>query len=154
MAGPRGVHTATLLTNGKVLVAGGQTGSTGLASAELYDPAANTWTAITPMGTDRVQPTATLLTNGQVLVAGGLAAGGISASAELYDPATGSWTLTGSLATGRYVHTATLLQNGKVLAVGGFGRNGTSSTYLASAELYDPATGLWTATRIHDRGTR
>ena len=170
MAGPRYAHTATLLTNGKVLVAGGvSTGSSPTASAELYDPATGAWTATGSMTTARYVHTATLLPNGKVLVAGGsnsssfsplsgLSATGPLTSAELYDPATGSWALTGSLATARYLHTATLLQNGKVLAVGGTNTvGGISSTDLASAELYDPATGLWTATgsmtAAHTSGT-
>ena len=87
--------------------------------------------------------TATLLPNGKVLVAGGYRLQRLDlASAELYDPASGTWTATGSLATARAGHTATLLPNGKVLVAGGYGNSG----YLASAELYDPASGTWTAT--------
>ena len=70
------------------------------------------------MATARYQHTATLLQNGQVLVAGGDDTG---VSAELYDPTTGMWTATGNLATGRSVHTATLLANGQVLVADGFG---------------------------------
>lgn len=102
-------HTATLLPNGKVLVAGGVSGAF-LASAEWFDPATGTWTPTGPLGTARVNHTATLLSNGKVLIAGGenlreLGADPL-ASAELYDPATGTWTPTGSLGTSRYAHTA------------------------------------------------
>src|SRR5207247_1734174 len=76
-------HTATLLPNGKVLVAGGYNGSP-LASAELYDPASGTWTATGSLGAARVEHTATLLPNGKVLVAAGFN-GSYLASAELYD---------------------------------------------------------------------
>ena len=127
-------HTATLLPNGKVLVAGGNFTGTGgaLASAELYDPASGTWTATGSLATARYAHTATLLPNGKVLVAGGVGTSSTSlTSAELYDPASGSWTATGSLATARGGHTATLLPNGKVLVAGG--SNGSA---LASAELY------------------
>ena len=142
LATARDDHTATLLPNGKVLVAGGYDGSGTLASAELYDPASGTWTATGSLATARYRHTATLLPNGKVLVAGGSDNSGALASAELYDPASGTWTATGSLATARDCHTATLLPNGKVLVAGGFDGSGS----LASAELYDPASGTWTAT--------
>jgi len=84
----------------------------------------------------RYSHTATLLPNGKVLVAGGFRASALGI-ADLYDPVTGTWSATGSLATARYFHTAILLTTGKVLVTGGF----NAGTYLASAELYDPATG-------------
>ncbi len=141
-------HTATLLPNGKVLVAGGSNGSGALASAELYDPATGMWSPTGSLAAPRFEQTATLLPNGKVLVAGGSNGINYVASAELYDPASGTWTTTGSLAPtslgiARAGHTATLLPNGKVLVTGGLG-NGTFA--LASAELYDPTSGSWTAT--------
>jgi hypothetical protein len=143
LATAREVHTATLLPNGKVLVAGGYNGGS-LASAELYDPGSGTWTATGSLGNARFGHTATLLPNGQVLVVGGInSSSGTLANEELYDPASGTWTGTGSLAAARNVHTATLLSNGQVLVAGGIGNNGGS---LASAELYDPASGTWAAT--------
>ena len=139
-------HTATLLPNGQVLVAGGEAVEYGLEdglagapqiivykSAELYDPVAGAWTYTGNLNSSRESHTATLLPNGKVLVAGG---GDIRA--ELYNPVTGVWTYTGSLGTARASHTATLLANGKVLVAGGASGNDIS---LASAELYDPATG-------------
>src|SRR5207253_1105052 len=90
--------------------------------------------------------TATLLPSGTVLVAGGYnGTGGFWASAELYDPVAGSWSATGSMSTSRVGHTATLLLNGTVLVAGGFYYDGAEHI-LASAELYDPAMGTWTAT--------
>src|SRR5215471_2196944 len=83
--------TATLLFNGKVLVAGGVNAGNG---AQLYDPTTGKWTATGPMATNRSSHTATLLPNGRVLVAGGSAGGQMLASAELYDPVTGTWTNT------------------------------------------------------------
>ena len=141
MATGRSDHTATLLPNGRVLVAGGINTTGFLASAELYDPVTGMWTATDSMTTIRYYQTATLLPNGQVLVAGG-AGGTILASAELYNPVTGTWTATGNLATERYLHTATLLPSGNVLVTGG-SRTGQD---LASAELYDPSTGIWSVT--------
>ena len=80
-------HTATLLPNGQVLMAGGYNYHNGnsLSSAELYDPASETWTVTGGLITARFAPTATLLPNGQVLVAGGRNDPGYVASAELYD---------------------------------------------------------------------
>jgi hypothetical protein len=139
-------HTATLLPNGMVLVAAGFTGmSTPSATAELYDPSSRTWTATGSLNTARFDHTTTLLPNGMVLVAGG--GFGSLASAELYDPASGTWTATGSLNIPRVSHTATSLPNGMVLVAGGYDNsNPRRFIYLASAELYDPASGAWTAT--------
>jgi len=134
-------HTATLLPNGRVLVAGGFNGAIPLATAEIYDPATDFWVATTNnMSAGRESATATLLPNGKVLVAGGGTAGIYTRSADLYDPATGSWTATGSLVTGRSAHTATLLPDGRVLVAGG-GIEG-----FTSAELYNPVTGIWSIT--------
>src|SRR5919109_3635066 len=108
----REYHTATLLPNGKVLVAGGDNGKQLLNSAELYDPATGAWSSTGNLNAARALHTATLLPNGKVLVAGG--AYNLN-SAELYDPVTGSWSSTGNLNTARFVHTATLLPNGRVL---------------------------------------
>lgn len=142
---PRYLHTETLLPNGKVLVAGKPDSST-LASAELYDPDTGTWSITGGLNTARFWHTATLLTNGKVLVVGGAGGEtGILNTAELYDPITETWSATGSLETARYGHTATLLQNGKVLIAGGSDDDDLDST-LASAELYDPATGTWSVT--------
>src|SRR5436190_1009293 len=92
-------HTATLLSNGKVLVAGGYGGA--FISEELYDPASGTWSATGNLTTARSNPTATLLPNGKVLVAGGVGTHGPLSSAELYDVASGTWSVTGSLTTAR-----------------------------------------------------
>jgi Galactose oxidase, central domain len=134
LATARAYHTATLLPNGKVLVAGGYNNDY-LASAELYDRASGIWTATGSLNTARRDHTATLLQNGQVLVAGGDTPGiGYLDSAELYDPATGTWTATGSMVNARTSHTATLLPSGQVLVAAGLG---SGLRTLASAELYD-----------------
>ncbi len=140
MATARNYHTATLLPNGTVLVAGGS-GAAYLASAEVYDPASGVWKATGSMTTPRAGHTATLLPNGTVLVAGGVGANSVWLdSAELYDPASGVWKATGSMAATRARHTATLLPNGTVLVAGGSGAG------PFGAEVYDPASGAWTAT--------
>ncbi len=137
----QGGHTATLLSNGKVLVAGGLSPTVTVASSELYDPNTGLWTATGSLATARQNHTATLLPTGKVLVTGGLSGPTIYASSELYDPNTGLWTTTGSLSANRYSHTSTLLPSGKVLAVGGF-----TSSPGTGTELYDPNTGLWSGT--------
>jgi phage baseplate assembly protein gpV len=134
---PRYDFTATLLANGKVLVAGGiSSNQQDLNSAELYDPATGTWTITGSLNVPRASHRAILLQNGKVLVVEGADSSSLAInSAELYDPATGAWSYTGSLNSNRPVYSATLLQNGKVLVT----MNGT-------AELYDPATGAWSVT--------
>lgn len=151
MNSTRYAQTATLLTDGRVLVAGGLNSTAGnLTNAEIFNPATGIWTNIASLKTRRSSHTATLLPNGQVLVVGGSygVATSFLASAELYNPAAGTWTNTGALHTGRELHTATLLPNGQVLVAGGF--DGTNQ--LASAEIYDPATGQWTVTAPMNRG--
>jgi N-acetylneuraminic acid mutarotase len=146
LANARFYHTATLLPNGKILVAGGYDNkAVYLASAELYDPASRTWTTTGRLASARFNHQATLLPNGKVLVSGGYGSAGSGTSAELYDPASGTWSKTGRLANDRSGHTATLLADGKVLVVGGVARNDDFQV-LASAELYDPASGSWSET--------
>ena len=138
LAAGRYLHTATMLSNGKVLIVGGNGSSAYLSSAELYDPSTNTWSTAGSLTIGRSVHTATLLANGKVLVAGGRGSTGFLSNAELYDPSTNTWSSGGSLSTGRYSQTATLLGSGKVLVAGGYG-----SDYLSSAELYDPSTNSW-----------
>src|SRR4029450_12051261 len=139
----RGHHTATLLPDGRVLVAGGLGAEGTNTSAELFAPKRRGSTLTGNLNAAHGFHTATLLPDGQVLVAGGIGAGGLpTTSAELFDPKTKTWTPTGSLNQGRTIHTATLLPDGRVLVVGGFGTPGTDS----SAELFDPETGGWTLT--------
>jgi len=142
---PRHSHTATLLANGKVLIAGGSDFNGQMRFSELYDPATDTWTRTGDLLTSRSGHTATLLRNGKVLVTGGIQAGGtILDSAELFDPATGAWSATTNVMPNRRAnHTATLLADGKVLVSGGW--NVVAGTnILRNCDLYDPATNSWT----------
>jgi hypothetical protein len=145
-------HTSTPLADGRILVAGGQSGLNNAnvyASAEIYDPATNQFTLTGQMSAPREYHSATLLpSSGKVLVVGGFntqTGNTIAATAELFDPASGTFSLTGSPSTPRAQHTATLLQNGKVLIAGGQSLS-PNNPGLTSAEIYDPATGVFTPT--------
>ncbi|MGC1521431.1 MAG: kelch repeat-containing protein [Steroidobacteraceae bacterium] len=149
MVSPRAGHTATLLNSGDVILMGGDdkfpsTGTT-YGSAELYNPTANTFAAISAsMTTARENFAAALLPNGQVLVTGGFNNNTPDlSSAELYDPVAGTFTaLNAAMTSVRSAHTATLLQSGKVLITGGTDQTGNA---LNSAELYDPVAQTFTA---------
>jgi hypothetical protein len=160
MSVARDGHTATLLPDGKILVAGGSGGQAGSSarmhvSAELYDPAAGTWRMTAPLRMPRADHTAILLADGRVLVVGGNDRRGTAVIAsELYDPATETWTGSGDADAG-FSPTATLLRDGRVLVAGGDeGKDNFT---------YEPATGKWstaaklnvprgfhTATRLRD----
>jgi N-acetylneuraminic acid mutarotase len=149
----RADHTATLLSDGRVLVAGGRSQFRTLNTAEVFDPSTGTWTLTGLMRIARLLHTATILPDGKVLVTGGV--GGphseYLAASEIYDPVLGTWTWTGSMATARVYHGASALPGGKVLVTGGYnwpdGWRGFST-----AEIYDPVTGTWShAGRMKDR---
>lgn len=139
----RAHHTATLMLNGKVLIAGGADGAgNSLATAELFDSALGTFSPTATMSSARSDAGAALLSNGKVFIAGGGdSAGNMLATAELYDPASATFSPTGSMSTPRLGATITPLANGKVLIAGGFGPGTNALPRLDSAEIYDPATG-------------
>lgn len=135
----RAAHTATLLPDGEVLVAGGQDSSgAALATAELYNPTTGSWTVTGSMAATRFLQGVTLLQNGHVLVAGGNICWGYSGgsspgtSAEIYDPSSGTWTATGSMNYARAGAQLTLLQNGEALIAAGSSLRGAQGT----AELF------------------
>ena len=147
MSRPRMDHTATLLSDGRVLVAGGSDDFDMLAATELYDPTGRSWSTVGRLAVPRSGHTATLLPDGTVLVTGGYdRAGRILASTESFDPDTGTWSAAGTLMAARTAHTATLLADGRVMLAGGsaFGGHGEA---MRAVELYDPANGTWTATK-------
>jgi hypothetical protein len=141
MAAIRALHTAVLLPNGKVLLAGGQTSSSlpsGTGAAELYDVAANTIGPTGSLAEARGAQSSTLV-NGKVIVCGGVTLSGFTVltrnSVESYDPASGQFTtLVPPMAETRALHTATLLGNGQVLITGGAYASGFSDLYRKTVE--------------------
>jgi N-acetylneuraminic acid mutarotase len=152
LATARYAHTATVLPNGNVLVAGGFGGTPNtlqnvgavLASAEIYSPTAGTWSPAAPMNIARSNHTATLLPMGQVLVVGGSTGTSVTATAEIYDPTANTWTPVASLTTARQSQSAVLLPTGNVLVVGGYNGSYSALFGVGTAELYDPTANTFT----------
>lgn len=142
-------HTATLLPNGSIVVAGGENNNQALASTEVYSQ--GSWKYSGNLNVARANASAVLLPNGSILVAGGCTGGCLSsatASAEIYNPISGAWTKTGSMAKARTYFSLLLLPSGSVMALGGctgLNANGCSGV-TAAAEIYNPSTGKWSST--------
>ena len=159
MSFARGTHTSTLLRDGRLLIAGGDDGSGRLEaitdSVELYDPSTGRWEPAEIMGRQRTQHAALMLDDGRVLLVGG--AGVLQAKideqrleqplveTDVFDPSSQAWSFTGEISTPRDHVAATLLSNGSVLVAGGNDGKGTDTSVLASAEVFDPATGQWSS---------
>jgi len=147
----RSAHTGTSLPDGRFLVTGGwKWGSNDdggeihvtLSSAEVFDPATDTWTLVASMATDRKGHTAVNLSSGKVLVTGGIKEdqdGHLTAS-EIYDPATNTWTTVASMNEGRWHHRMTALPSGRIMVSGG----SVLGSSTASVEVYDPDLNTWT----------
>lgn len=155
MSTPRYGHTATRLAGGRVLVTGGEDAvgpsASPLASAELFDPVSETWTAVGSLSDAREFHTATLLTNGMVLVAGGSGPVGTSIrSAETFDPSTATWSSAAAMPIDRVLHAGRRLDDGRILVAGGASSDGsgifpTIALLRGTADIYDPASDRWTS---------
>jgi len=149
---PRAFTMQALLPGGRLLVAGGVDGPTVYHSAEIYDPSLGEhgkWTLTGSMAKPRTTTEAVMLQDGRVLVPGGQGpCCKVYASAEVYDPASGKWSSAGTMTRPRNFATVTLLEDGRVLVAGGSSTAapGHPDKVLASAEIYDPATGVWSRT--------
>ena len=160
MSFARGTHTATLLQDGRLLIAGGDDGGGRLDAitdtVELYDPSTGRWEPADIMGRQRTQHAAVLLNDGRALLVGG--AGVVQAKideqqkdqslieTDLFDPTSGSWSFAADISTPRDNIAATLMPDGSVLIAGGDDGSGTDTSVLASAEVFDPAAGQWSST--------
>lgn len=174
----RGQHTACLLKDGRVLVTGGMDGQAILASSEIFDPAANTWTDVTTLSPTpdqgrmmvsdpngdfasvRRHHTAVTLIDGRVLVAGGHGVerrpGGRPAiealkSAYLFDPSNHTFSAVPPLTENRFMHQAAALTDGRAVVEGGVGLPTPQVLSLTTLELYDPVQNRWTVQQVSPR---
>lgn len=145
MREPRVGQAAVLLPDGRVLMIGGFQPGTQTASTEIFDPAKIAFTAGPDLLEPLADPVAVVLRDGSILVAGGYSGHTSVASAELLDPQLTTFRSTGSMSTPRSGHGGAVLPDGRVIVIGGNAR-GDTGTVLASAEVYDPGTGTWSAT--------
>ena len=148
-------HTATLLTDGRVLVVGGLTVASPCCqianTAEVYDPATGQWRMTNPPNTSRYDHIAVQMANGKVLISGGASGTfGLVASTEIYDPLTEIWTIVGNLNVARDNSQAVLLHDGRVLITGGGAITLTGTAEVA--EIYNPVTNLWTLAGTMKKG--
>jgi N-acetylneuraminic acid mutarotase len=159
MTTARSYHTATLLPDGRALLAAGQSGvfpDVSLSSAEIYDPVSGTFRATASLNTVRHQHSATLLPDGRVLVIGGYnPSQGWLSSAEIYDPATGQWSITQPIFAHGVTHTATLLKDGRVLVMAGAIQSGSAGQSGTGGpddrvEIFDPKTNRWQQAALHE----
>jgi hypothetical protein len=138
-------HTATRLSDGRVLIAGGENSAGALNDSEFYDPSAATFAAGANMGAARVDHSANLLADGRVLIAGGRSGAVALATTEIFDPATGTFTSGPSMSVARAGHSATLFADGRVFVAGG--ESGGGAEIINVADGTSTAAGSMSAAR-------
>ncbi len=146
MNGQRLNHTATLLSDATVFIAGGDRLHQGRGTCEIYDPVANTFKAAADLTIPRFAHTTTLLSNGKLLITGGFnpVISANLATAELYDPAANSTAPTGNMSLSRRFHSAVLLTSGKILI-----SPGDDISSAGVLEIFDPASGSFSQVSLH-----
>ena len=141
MADARSSHTATMLPDGRVLIAGGVQVRESIASVEVYDPESGAWTAVQPMLAERGEHTATFLPDGGLLIAGGRDGTVAHDTTETLDVSSLTWSASARMRHKRAAHTATTLSDGRIIVIGGGG-----AVPLNTAEIYDPELSEWSGT--------
>ncbi len=144
MRAARAAHTATALADGRVLIAGGFGG--GEPTAEVFDPTTRSFAPTFALRQARQSHAATRLPDGRVLLTGGWSGSTTASSSEVFEPDSGRFVQSARMTVSRTGHIAVLLRTGEVLIAGGVSGAGNDWTFLASAELYDPATDRFTPT--------
>ena len=145
----RYAHNSILLPSGKVLVCGGYNSVSFSNVGEIWDPATGVWTLTPNMNTGRSNLRSVLLPNGKVLVTGGVCVGGTGGftnTCELYDPVANTWTFTGAMSVPREAHLLNVLNTGNAVVCGGY--NSTGPGPIAASEVYNTASGTWSATSM------
>jgi len=144
MTSARANATAALLQDGRVLIAGGDNAGAPNNTIEIYDPSSGNFSFAGTLSSPRTKHAMSVLQDGRVLIVGGFDGNNPVASSDIFDPASGSLSVGPSLATARYAASSTTLMNGQVAVIGGAGQGSNGTIDLASIEIFDPASGVFT----------
>ncbi len=144
MTSARANATAALLQDGRILIAGGDNAGASNNTIEIYDPSSGSFSFAGALSSPRTKHAMSVLQDGRVLIVGGFDGNNPLASSDIFDPASGSVSAGPSLATARYAASATTLMNGQVGVIGGAGQGSNGTIDLASIEIFDPASGVFT----------
>ena len=144
MTSARANATAALLQDGRVLIAGGDNAGAPNNTIEIYDPSSGNFSFAGTLSSPRTQHAMAVLQDGRVLIVGGFDGNNPVVSSDIFDPASGNISAGPSLATARYAASATTLMNGQVAVIGGAGQGSNGTIDLASIEIFDPTSGVFT----------